>query len=109
MNTHRAPMRAGGTTLAQWTDGTDLGRKVHHASRGKGHFLLVGTTQGLLLPVQLKGRLGEARAIAYGPGLARDVQVSRPFAHPATAQVGAVDVQFAHLHVLASQISTDRV
>ncbi len=82
--------RAAGLRGTRRADGC---REVDGAAGGEEQLYLLGTGEQAPLPVQLKGRLGEAVAIAHCPGLAIDFQVGRAVAHQAATQVGAVDVQ----------------
>src|SRR2546421_7065761 len=108
MDADRAAVWTGGTAFAQRTGGTRLNWKVYHPSGDKRHFLLVGTTQPLPLPIQLKGRFREARSIAHGPGLAIHLQVSSTLSYQRATEVGSIDMQFAQSDLLASQIRMDR-
>ncbi len=83
----------GRAALAQGTSGTGLSRKVHDSPRLEGQHHLVGALNQLLLPIQLKGRLRKARAIAHRPGLAVDLQARRTLPDPQTAQVRSINVQ----------------
>src|SRR6266446_5549563 len=70
MNRHAASELAGRAALSQRTGGTGLGGKMHDATRLEREHDLVRACNHLLLPIQVKGRLGKARAIAHRPGLA---------------------------------------
>src|SRR5919108_5181436 len=61
MNVDTAPVGTAGAPLAQGAGRTDLCRELHCSAGFKRHLLLVGAADALLLPVQLKGRLGKAR------------------------------------------------
>jgi hypothetical protein len=72
-----------------------------NSSWGKGHFPVVQTAQGLLLPIQLKRRFWEVYALEHRPRLATYWQISCMFAHQGTTGIGSPDMQFIQVHLQA--------
>src|SRR5712692_868384 len=105
MNMHAASTRTDRATLAQRTSCTDLCGKMHRSPWLKGHFLLVGATNPLSLPIQEKGSLGKAVAIAHWPAFAIDRQIGTTLAHHYATEIGPINMQFAQHHLLAGQVS----
>src|SRR5215470_7884568 len=101
MDRDAASTPTGRAALSQWTGSAELRGKMHDAPRLKWHVHLIGTTNQLTLPIQLKGRFGKARAIAHRPGLAVHLQVCRTLLDPQTTQVRSINVQFAQDDPLA--------
>src|SRR5712691_3841890 len=109
MNTDTATTWTTGAAFLQGTSRTDLCREMHGPTWLKGHFLLVRTADALPLPIELKGRLDKAGAVADWPGFAVNHQIIRPFMHQRATEIGSINVQFGQLRLLCGEIRLDRL
>jgi len=89
-----APSRTAGTALPKGAGSTDLCGKMDRPAWLKRQFLLVGTADALLLPIELEGRLGKTGTVTHRPGLAVHRQIRRPLADQRATKISPVDVQF---------------
>src|SRR6266849_1436329 len=97
VNAHAAAAHTRRTALTQRTGGTDGSREVDGAARREGQLDLGRTAEPLARPIACKGGLGETGAVAHRPRFTVDGARGRPLAHPAAAQVAAVEMQFREI------------
>jgi hypothetical protein len=92
----------------QRTLGTGLFGKVDHAAGNKGHLLFSRTTDELPFPIQRKGLLVKAFALANGPGEALHLQLIAALPHQMATQIGPINVQFFQRNLLPINVHADR-
>ncbi len=95
MDVNAAAGGAGGTPLPQRRDLARVFWEVHGCIRMEGDAHLIGAADGAGLPVEHKGRLGIAIAVAHRPRFAINGQVLRTIPDQLAGQVATIEVDLS--------------
>lgn len=94
----------------EWAGGTGASVKADGVTRAKRHHDLIGTAQGLSLPIKGKGGFREQPlAVTHRPGFVVDRHRVIAVTHQFTGQVSSVNREFAEAELLAVQVDLNRI